>query len=547
MSPTIKTDDSKQEAIVFRGKNFNIFKLRIQAKLRSKGLWTIVSGDTTVSDAASTSDFDAKEAKAFAILVNALDDDNFAYVAHVTTSAAVWKLLIERYEARTYADVSNVIHELHTKTYEVGKSMQSHITDICVLQQKHMYMGTRVDDDMLGRILLTSVKEVFPTTVEILRNREPAPTLQQVVDRLLSKESEEERTAKDSKRKPWKLRVKDKCLYCHKPGHPVAECRYKKRDVAKGIQRKCLPNDDEEINVLEQAEGFILVTTDQDRLDIGNKWILDSGCTTDVTGDKTLFSKLTRSGQVSLRMANDTSVKSTQSGSVKIRVDNDQILDRPWVMYVPGLTKNLLSLRRLLQDGFAIPKWTADSAVLIKNTLALSAMAPSTGPSQLWGNQQAAEGGVVDGLSLSKSDLVGSYSCDAREIAKAKRMSYKNTHPYRAQVPLERVHIDKSGPITPPTFGGMVYYELYVDEASRFKWLFLLKSKSETLDNFKKFHVYAERQFGRKIKTIMTDNAQEYLAKALTAYCSSVGIEQLYTNVYSPEENCIAEQPTTSS
>ncbi|CAK5131662.1 unnamed protein product, partial [Aphanomyces euteiches] len=96
MSPTIKTDDSKQEAIVFRGKNFNIFKLRIQAKLRSKGLWTIVSGNTTGSDAGSTSDFDAKEAKAFTILVNALDDDNLAYVAHVTTSAAVWKLLIER-------------------------------------------------------------------------------------------------------------------------------------------------------------------------------------------------------------------------------------------------------------------------------------------------------------------------------------------------------------------------------------------------------------------------------------------------------------------
>ncbi|CAK4848378.1 unnamed protein product [Aphanomyces euteiches] len=111
MSPTIKTDDSKQEAIVFRGKNFNIFKLRIQAKLRSKGLWTIVSGDITASDAASTSDFDAKEAKAFAILVNALDDDNLAYVAHVTTSAAVWKFLIKRYEARTYADVSNPPHQ----------------------------------------------------------------------------------------------------------------------------------------------------------------------------------------------------------------------------------------------------------------------------------------------------------------------------------------------------------------------------------------------------------------------------------------------------
>ncbi|CAK4784146.1 unnamed protein product, partial [Aphanomyces euteiches] len=144
-----------------------------------------------------------------------------------------------------------------------------------VLQQKLMYMGTRVDDDMLGRILLTSVKEVFPTTVEILRNREPAPTLQQVIDRLLSRESEEERST--TKRKaPSDESSPDKCLYCHKPGHLVAECRYKKRDVTKGIQRKCLPNDDEEVNVLEQAEeGFILVTTDQDRLDIGNKWILD--------------------------------------------------------------------------------------------------------------------------------------------------------------------------------------------------------------------------------------------------------------------------------
>ena len=40
-------------------------------------------------------------------------------------------------------------------------------------------------------------------------------------------------------------------------------------------------------------------------------------------------------------------------------------------MYVPGLTKNLLSLRKLLEDGFKIAKWTFNSAVLIKDTLAL--------------------------------------------------------------------------------------------------------------------------------------------------------------------------------
>ncbi|KAF0701194.1 Aste57867_8303 [Aphanomyces stellatus] len=41
----------------------------------------------------------------------------------------------------------------------------------------------------------------------------------------------------------------------------------------------------------------------------------------------------------------------------------------------------------------------------------------------------------------------------------------------------------------------------------------------------------------------MTYNAKEYLRKDLEAYCAGLGIEQLYTNVYSPEENCIAEKP----
>jgi hypothetical protein len=74
--------------------------------------------------------------------------------------------------------------------------------------------------------------------------------------------------------------------------------------------------------------------------------------------------------------------------------------------------------------------------------------------------------------------------------------------------------------------------------------MFLLKQKSETLDNLKKFHVRAERQYGFKVKTIMmTDDAKEYLAKDLKTYCSNIGIEQLYTNTYSPEEICIAEKP----
>ncbi|RHZ32896.1 hypothetical protein DYB37_013202, partial [Aphanomyces astaci] len=225
MSPTtdISKGNNKAQPLVFRGANFNIFKVRIQAKLRSKGLWKVVNGDEQRDD---DEDYDSKEDKAFDLLVNSLDDDNL--------------LLAERYEARTYADVSHVIHEL--------------------------LMGSCIDDDMLGRVLLTSAKEAYPTTVEILRSREPSPTLAQIMDRLLSKESETKRamplkrkvdddqvlyTNKEGVSQPWKKHAKDKCLYCHKIGHHAIECRFKKRDLAKGIRRKCLPTpEDHEVNIL---------------------------------------------------------------------------------------------------------------------------------------------------------------------------------------------------------------------------------------------------------------------------------------------------------
>ncbi|KAF0689184.1 hypothetical protein As57867_019266, partial [Aphanomyces stellatus] len=192
MSPTTThLKEGKANSLVFAGVNFNIYKVRIQAKLGGKGLWKVVSGEDTRDDDADDDDeFDSKEDKAFDILVNSLDDDNLAYVSHVTTSKEVWDLLVTRYEARTYADVSHVIHELHTKVYAPGSSMQKHVTDMRGLQQKLLLMGSRVDDDMLGRILLTSVKEAFPTTVEILRSREPSPTLDQITNRLLAKEDE---------------------------------------------------------------------------------------------------------------------------------------------------------------------------------------------------------------------------------------------------------------------------------------------------------------------------------------------------------------------
>ncbi|KAF0688955.1 hypothetical protein As57867_019462, partial [Aphanomyces stellatus] len=158
--------------------------------------------------------------------------------------------------------------------------------------------------------------------------------------------------------------------------------------------------------------------------------------------------------------------------------------------YVPNLKKNLLSYRLLLKDGFELAKWDLDVAIMIRDTFVLkfthhrvlyilrpyadqinSCLVRQPTPKLVQWHlhlahlnfgaiKQAARDGVMEGMHLTKSDLAQDYNCEVCEVAKARRMSYKNTKPYRTQVPLERVHIDKGGPITPPTFGGKMHYEL---------------------------------------------------------------------------------------
>ncbi|RQM20205.1 hypothetical protein B5M09_012772 [Aphanomyces astaci] len=96
MSPTtdIFKDNNKAQPLVFRGANFDIFKVRIQAKLRSKGLWKVVNGDEQ-SDDDDDEDYDSEEEDEFDLLVNSPDDDNLAYVSHVATSTEVRQLLVD--------------------------------------------------------------------------------------------------------------------------------------------------------------------------------------------------------------------------------------------------------------------------------------------------------------------------------------------------------------------------------------------------------------------------------------------------------------------
>jgi len=45
----------------------------------------------------------------------------------------------------------------------------------------------------------------------------------------------------------------------------------------------------------------------------------------------------------------------------------------------------------------------------------------------------------------------------------------------------------------------------FIDDYSKFVWVYLLRHKSEVFQRFKDFQNLVERQFGKKIQTMQTD------------------------------------------
>jgi hypothetical protein len=76
------------------------------------------------------------------------------------------------------------------------------------------------------------------------------------------------------------------------------------------------------------------------------------------------------------------------------------------------------------------------------------------------------------------------------------------------QDPLELVHGDLCGPISPATPSGRRYFLLLVDDATRYMWVALLTTKDAVVDVVKHLQALAEKKSGRKLRALRTDNEQ---------------------------------------
>ena len=85
------------------------------------------------------------------------------------------------------------------------------------------------------------------------------------------------------------------------------------------------------------------------------------------------------------------------------------------------------------------------------------------------------------------------------------------------------IHSDVWGPSLISTLGGSRYFVIFVDDFSRYTWIYLFKNHSKLYQIYRDFTKMIETQFSKPIKVFRSDNAQEYKAHEFTSILHQFG------------------------
>ncbi|PRQ51221.1 putative RNA-directed DNA polymerase [Rosa chinensis] len=112
----------------------------------------------------------------------------------------------------------------------------------------------------------------------------------------------------------------------------------------------------------------------------------------------------------------------------------------------------------------------------------------------------------------------------------------------KSVLPFQKVHSDLWGPAPCLSIEGFKYYVTFIDDYTKFVWVYPLINKSDTFSTFVKFHNFVSTQFRHNILSLQTDGGGEYNSKAFRNYLDHKGIVHFITCPHTPQQNGVAER-----
>lgn len=227
---------------IFSGKSsFSAWKHKVLAYLQSIGLKEVVVqplAEAQVQSSKAASAVASKSEKAYAILVNLLDDSLIELISSVPSgdAAGVWTVLLDTYENKSTAQLCTKLDELMNLKFESSKEsfdlFKARFTHICTDLKE---MGEVISPKIQRYVLLRSMPAGYGGLVQSLKINESL-TFDQVCvhikDHYESEKRKQDRGgAADHGDHAYMFRQKHpsnrECYLCGRSGHLASACTLK--------------------------------------------------------------------------------------------------------------------------------------------------------------------------------------------------------------------------------------------------------------------------------------------------------------------------------
>jgi GAG-pre-integrase domain/Integrase core domain len=275
---------------------------------------------------------------------------------------------------------------------------------------------------------------------------------------------------------------------------------------------------------------------------LSSKWYFDSGASNHMTGTSKSFVSLSPyQGSCQITTADGTNLPISGTGTVL--VNNTKLED---VLLVPKLSTNLISIGQIVENNcnvlftpFGCVIQDQKTGKIIGKGHKSDTQDPSSFSRVVFSASQNSDHwtlwhrrlGHLNSDSLSfmfKQGLVSNKNfspsvCSACCLGKSKILPFpsrttKTTNAFNL------VHSDVWGASSIVSSTGFRYFVTFIDDYTKFTWIYLLRTKSEVFQVFKYFVNMVENQFECSIKTLRSNSGGEYVSNSFQKFPLDKGI-----------------------
>lgn len=362
------------------------------------------------------------------------------------------------------------------------------------------------------------------------------------------------------------------CWACGQVGHFAKYCpdrKDKKKNQGNGSSSKA------QVNVVTTSAGtsggFVSFNPELNFIYQPNEWLVDTGANVHCCADRSAFSTYQVIEGTAVTMGNHSAARVFGMGRVDLRFTSGKVLSLHEVHHVPAVRRNLISGSSLVRSGYELI-FKCNKVVLLHlgnfigkgylheglfklstecisanngNDNSVDAFSYNVESCDVWHGRL----GHVNFNTVKRManlDMIPKHAIDTKkkcEICvqyKQPRKPFKSVD--RNSDILELVHTDCCEFNGVTTRDHKRYFISFIDDCSRYCYVYLLKTKDEALDKFIAFKSEAENQTNKTIKRLRSDRGGEYTSNIFQKICQDSGIIHEVTAPYSPQSNGIAER-----